>query len=304
VRAGLPWPGTNQYHTSARNNQEKGWCYGFPDDMTGVYDGELVAGEIASGSGRVRRICHHRGFVPGSGVMAYDHLPMAVPSPEGLRVFFSTDWGNASGPVYAFVVDVREVPLLEGIVQFGFQSDRGPSTIIDLGGGWYRTNTETFRAYIANWNLKGLLKFIWNGLTPINSGLGTEDVTIRIGPNDMNNLDIGLWFTGFNGSPNPYIVIQQKYNPEDYGNSWWQPPADGIWNKGYTFIGSSALGAIQQGQQYKFSYLITGNQLVVKLNGAQVWSGTIPQTSVDFLMGPSLNVRTDNAKVDFQLSLG
>jgi hypothetical protein len=178
----------------------------------------------------------------------------------------------------------------------GFQPDRGPSAIIDLGNGWYRSNHETFRAYVRRHSLAGDLEFIWRGKTPNDSGLGTQDVTIRIGPNDMNELSIGLWFN------DRKLVVQQKYNPEDLGNSWWQAPSGGQWSKGYTYLGGTPV-TIQQGQQYTFGYRVVGNRLSVLLDGNTIWSGTIPPESMQHMLGTSTNVRTDNAVVDFRLWL-
>jgi hypothetical protein len=32
---------------------------------------------------------------------------MPVPSPDGLKVLFRSDWGNSSGAVQAYVIDLR-----------------------------------------------------------------------------------------------------------------------------------------------------------------------------------------------------
>lgn len=178
----------------------------------------------------------------------------------------------------------------------GFQPDRGPSAIIDLGNGWYRSNHDTFRAYVRRYSPAGDLEFIWRGKTPTDSGLGVQDVTIRIGPNDMNELSIGLWFS------DGKLVVQQKYNPQDLGNTWWEAPSSGQWSTGYRYLGGTPV-TIQQGQQYTLGYRVVGNKLSVLLNGNSIWTGTIPPESMQHMLGTSTNVRTDNAVVDFRLWL-
>lgn len=176
--------------------------------------------------------------------------------------------------------------------------DRGAGAIIDLGGGWYQTNHETFRAYTEGQGTEGYLDFVWDGRTPNDSGLGTEDVTIRLGPNDMNELNIGLWFTKSAWFEEGRLVVQQKYNPEDLGLSWWQAPPDGVWSQGYTYLGGTPV-QIQQGQQYQLGYRINGNQLDVLLNGQSIWTCTIPPESMQYVIGTDTNIRSDNAIVRY-----
>jgi len=175
--------------------------------------------------------------------------------------------------------------------------DRGAGAIIDLGGGWYQTNHETFRAYTEGQGTEGYLDFVWDGRTPNDSGLGVEDVTIRLGPNDMNELTMGLWFN------EGRLVVQQKYNPEDLGLRWWQAPPDGVWSQGYTYLGGTPV-QIQQGRQYQLRYRINGNQLDVLLDGQSIWSGTIPSDSLQHMIGTDTNIRSDNAIVRYSYRMG
>lgn len=102
----------SQYHTSNRNLQIPGW--GFANNvrssgLTPVYDGEIIAAETKP-NGLIRRIVHHRSTgSTSSGSERYDALPMATSSPDGTRVFYRSDWGNAGGAVYGFVADIRNV---------------------------------------------------------------------------------------------------------------------------------------------------------------------------------------------------
>ena len=69
-------------------------------------DGEIIADELKPG-GRTFRLVHHR--TTGNGYSdSYARGSFPVPSPDGSRVLFRSDWGNSSGVVYAFVVDLRQ----------------------------------------------------------------------------------------------------------------------------------------------------------------------------------------------------
>ena len=50
-------------------------------------------------SGKVERFAHaHR-----STAEIYEHMPMAVPSPDGAKVLWASDWEDASAPAYTYV---------------------------------------------------------------------------------------------------------------------------------------------------------------------------------------------------------
>lgn len=95
--------GADDYHTSTRNLLAPGWSFNSLYNTTDLFANELWAMELG-GSKRIRRIAHHRST--GSD---YDRAPFGSASPDGTRVFYRSDWGDASGPVYGFVADIREV---------------------------------------------------------------------------------------------------------------------------------------------------------------------------------------------------
>jgi len=103
-----------QFHASLRNNRIPGW--GIINNvrnnyfnMKPVFDGEIYAAE-SKPNGMIRRIIHHRSTgSTKSGSERYVAIPFATSSPDGTRVFFRSDWGNADGPVYAFIADIRNV---------------------------------------------------------------------------------------------------------------------------------------------------------------------------------------------------
>jgi hypothetical protein len=91
------------YHTSTRNLLAPGWSFNSLYGGAQLLASEIWAMELRAG-GRIRRLAHHRST--GSG---YDRAPMGSASPDGSRVFYRSDWESGSGPVYGFVVDIRDV---------------------------------------------------------------------------------------------------------------------------------------------------------------------------------------------------
>jgi hypothetical protein len=97
--------GADDYHSSTRNTADPAWGYASLDAGGGPLEGEIFAQELGTPS-RLRRFVPHRG-TGGSGPGGYAHSTFAVPSPDGMRVLYRSDWGDASGPVYGFVADAR-----------------------------------------------------------------------------------------------------------------------------------------------------------------------------------------------------
>ncbi|MEQ1831865.1 MAG: hypothetical protein ABL977_02335 [Candidatus Eisenbacteria bacterium] len=102
-------------HGSARNTRRPGWfyvtCTRDPFYQGSRFWGETVALKI-DGSGEVQRFAHYH-----STQSTYDAEAQAVPSPDGRRVLFASDWRDHCttcgklNSAKAYVVDAREVPL-------------------------------------------------------------------------------------------------------------------------------------------------------------------------------------------------
>jgi hypothetical protein len=90
-------------HASTRSLTRPGWAYGVTNDVTGApTDGEVYAVRL-DGTQTVERLAHHR-----SALVDYDSSPFAVPSPDGRRVMFASNWGSGTGrPVQSYVIDTR-----------------------------------------------------------------------------------------------------------------------------------------------------------------------------------------------------
>jgi hypothetical protein len=90
------------WHASTRNTTRPGWGYIGVNDRTGkLFDGEIVAVRM-DGSLAVERWGHHR-----ANNIDYDSAPFAVPSPDGTRVMFASNWGDVSGrPVQTYVISL------------------------------------------------------------------------------------------------------------------------------------------------------------------------------------------------------
>ena len=101
----LTEPVSFNWHASTRNNKRPGWGYITTNDATGsVFDMTVWAIKLDE-SGTVERLAHHR-----TNQTDYDASAFAVPSPDGRRVMFASNWGDASGrPVQAYVIDTRQI---------------------------------------------------------------------------------------------------------------------------------------------------------------------------------------------------
>jgi hypothetical protein len=93
-------------HTSTRNSQRSGWAY-----VSHSYNGpdwppfrdELFAVRL-DGSGSIERIANLHGTNAGD-----TSAPVCVPSPDGKRVIFASNWENGAGAVQAYIADVRAI---------------------------------------------------------------------------------------------------------------------------------------------------------------------------------------------------
>lgn len=104
-----PTISANQYHTSGKLYRAPGWGISTTDGTGGILPGEIIAQELEAG-GVIRRILHHRTALDSAGSeCTYSHCPFAVPAHDGKRVFYNSDWGDGSGPVYGYVGDVRNL---------------------------------------------------------------------------------------------------------------------------------------------------------------------------------------------------
>jgi WD40 repeat protein len=93
------------WHASTRSTARPGWGYAATNDRTGFpLDGEIYAVKL-DGSLSIERYAHHR-----ANNVDYDSAPFPTPSPDGRRVLFASNWGDASGrPVQAYVADTRQL---------------------------------------------------------------------------------------------------------------------------------------------------------------------------------------------------
>jgi chitodextrinase len=91
------------HHVSARSYDRPGWVYGGFYPAAGKrYSDELVAVKM-DGSESVERLSNLRTVDSG----CYRCEAHGVPSRDGRRAIFASNWGNSSGPVQDYVVDAR-----------------------------------------------------------------------------------------------------------------------------------------------------------------------------------------------------
>jgi len=87
-------------HTSCRNSARPGWCFG---SSFGRETSEIVALKL-DGS----RIEHIANTYTDGGKSPYLSEPHAVPSPDGTKVVFASDWNGRLDHAASFVVDFKE----------------------------------------------------------------------------------------------------------------------------------------------------------------------------------------------------
>jgi len=170
------------------------------------------------------------------------------------------------------------------------------------GGGWYSVDSSNLRAWTGqNAVSQGALDFVWNGLPaqtkPLESGDMREQIALRLGPNQMNEVSMAWRMPNSGGG----IVVQLKYNP---GIS---DPAPGQSNvTGYSTIRPTfykAPPALQPGQTHQIQYALNGNQLSIFADGDLTWQGNLSSEALAIMQG-ELNVRADNWKGNFALAAG
>lgn len=93
-------------HISCRNIERPGWAYiseYFDPRAPRLANFDEVFAIRLDGSGTVERFAHeHHSHRP-----AYEREPHAVPSRDGSRVLWASDWDDAREPVYAYVAEQR-----------------------------------------------------------------------------------------------------------------------------------------------------------------------------------------------------
>jgi hypothetical protein len=96
---------------SARNQNLPGWAFVNNTGSTNPapYTDEIDVMKL-DGSGTVARLASAHNYA-----VDYNNQGFVVPSPDGLRFVFSSDWGNTSGrPVQTYVVDLRGLFVVPG----------------------------------------------------------------------------------------------------------------------------------------------------------------------------------------------
>lgn len=100
-------------HVSCRNLNRPGWAYVSQDDVDASHTGQIVAFKLDSDTGTeiVEHYGHHF-----STASSYLKSPMPVPTPNGDKVMFKSDFGDANTDViYAFEVTVAAPLAVEWI---------------------------------------------------------------------------------------------------------------------------------------------------------------------------------------------
>lgn len=91
---------TGEGHVSCRNLNRPGWAYVSQDEE--VHSGQLIAIKLDN-SGLVEHFGHHF-----SSSSTYNKSPMPVPSPNGDKLMFKSDFGNAANALEVFSFEAKK----------------------------------------------------------------------------------------------------------------------------------------------------------------------------------------------------
>lgn len=144
-------------HISCRNLNRPGWAYISQDYQD--HSGQIIAMKLDS-SGLVEHFGHHF-----SSAINYDKSPMPVPSPNGDKILFKSDFD--SGPdidpseVYCFVANVKTTISLSVFTEGNFNGSSLNTDLYDMG---ILSTEQPFNA--SPWN--------YSGTESLNVAAGTE----------------------------------------------------------------------------------------------------------------------------------
>jgi len=91
-------------HVSCRNLNRPGWAYVSQDDS--AHSGQMIAIKLDN-SGLVEHFGHHY-----SSSSTYNKSPMPVPSPNGDKLMFKSDFGNAANTLEVFCFEAQKINVL------------------------------------------------------------------------------------------------------------------------------------------------------------------------------------------------
>lgn len=94
-------------HVSCRNLNRPGWAYVSQDEV--VHTGQIVAMKLDD-SGLVEHFGHHY-----SSSSTYNKSPMPVPTPNGEKIMFKSDFGNAANTDEVFIFEATKSTNLSNI---------------------------------------------------------------------------------------------------------------------------------------------------------------------------------------------
>jgi hypothetical protein len=158
--------GYSQHH-SARNLARPGWAY-----VSHPYNGpnwppfrnEVFAVKL-DGSQQIERIAHLHATTP-----TYESQPQVVPSPDGKRVIFASNWDVSSGPVQAYVADVRSMC---AACSFSLASS---SQAVAATGGTFTASLSTTSN--CSWAASSNMSWMTVAQTSTQNGAGTVSYTV------------------------------------------------------------------------------------------------------------------------------
>ena len=158
IRGTTPGNESTVHHVSTRSYDRPGWAYASYYTSGKRYSGEVVGVKL-DGSGYTERYVHHH-----STESTYEVEVHAVPSPDGRRVIFASDWmkygtGGSSTNFQGYVVDTTPVGDL-------------------THSGW--VDMRDLAKFANDWLSTGCITPDWCGGTDLNSSGTVDNVDLAI----------------------------------------------------------------------------------------------------------------------------
>jgi hypothetical protein len=138
-------------HTSTRNYLRPGWAYAW--NAFRDFEGEILAYQCKR-AGIVERMA----YIP-SITVDYDSENHGVPSPDGKRFCVPSNWGDASEPMQAYVIDISGLVEASSTTSGYLQLPRNEDADFRLrpNGVWAISQAKTHPKHLSIFNVQGRL---------------------------------------------------------------------------------------------------------------------------------------------------
>jgi hypothetical protein len=168
-----------------------------------------------------------------------------------------------------------------------------------VAGGRARATEPAVRAFArGSGGDRAALRFRYAGRTEKVSALGSGDVRAQLGLKLRAQDGCNLIYVMWRFEPKPELVVQIKRNPGAHTHAE-------CGTRGYTRVKparNAPVAAVAAGSEHVLEAAIEGDTLTARVDGAEVWAGTLPDAARDLGGGPA-GFRTDNVAAEVELAV-